>query len=98
MPRYADAVKQATLRELNSNSSALARRAQAGEVVTITDRGVPIADIVPHRHRPHGVPKREATAMFIALAAVSRHGANSAALRNQLDQLVDPYEVLDATR
>ncbi|MGH9270767.1 MAG: type II toxin-antitoxin system Phd/YefM family antitoxin, partial [Ilumatobacteraceae bacterium] len=39
----------ATLRELNVNSSALARRAEAGETITITDRGRPIVDLVPHR-------------------------------------------------
>jgi antitoxin (DNA-binding transcriptional repressor) of toxin-antitoxin stability system len=33
---------------LNVHGSALARRAQAGETITITDRGRPIADLVPH--------------------------------------------------
>ncbi len=40
---------EASLRELNVHASALARRAQAGERVTITDRGRPIAELGPHR-------------------------------------------------
>ncbi|MGH9270006.1 MAG: hypothetical protein ACRDZ2_01900 [Ilumatobacteraceae bacterium] len=32
----------ASLRELNSASSALARRAQAGETIVITDRGLTV--------------------------------------------------------
>jgi len=39
----------ASLREFNVKASELARRAQAGEVITITDRGRPIADLGPHR-------------------------------------------------
>lgn len=38
-----------TITEARSRLAALARRAEEGEIVTITRGGKPIADIVPHR-------------------------------------------------
>jgi prevent-host-death family protein len=37
------------IRALRQNASAVVRRAAAGDVVTITDRGRPVAQIVPFR-------------------------------------------------
>ena len=37
------------IRELKAQASALVRRAAAGEVITITDRGRPVARLVPIR-------------------------------------------------
>ena len=36
-------------RELRNDSAAVLRRVEAGEAVTVTRRGVPVADLVPHR-------------------------------------------------
>jgi antitoxin (DNA-binding transcriptional repressor) of toxin-antitoxin stability system len=83
-------MKTASLRELNSNSSALARVAQHGETVVITDRGRPIADLVPHRTLPSGVTRAASDAMFRRL----QRGASvddAARLRHELDEIVDPY-------
>ena len=40
---------QVGIRELKDNASALIRRATAGETITVTDRGRPVARIVPLR-------------------------------------------------
>jgi antitoxin (DNA-binding transcriptional repressor) of toxin-antitoxin stability system len=76
----------ASLRELNNASSALARRAQAGETIVITDRGLPIADLVPHLrdHRPAN--RSDVLAAFGRLG-----GEDHDRFRNQLDELVDPW-------
>ena len=42
-------MKQAGIRELKQNASAVVADAAAGEVVTITDRGRPVAQLVPIR-------------------------------------------------
>lgn len=38
-------------RELRNDSSAVLRRVEAGEVITVTRRGIPVADLVPHLPR-----------------------------------------------
>ena len=76
----------ASLRELNSASSALARRAQAGETIVITDRGVPIADLVPHQS------ERRAATKSAVLDAFGRLGNDDQErFRQQVDELVDPW-------
>lgn len=87
--------KTATLRELNNRSSALARAAQAGETVVITDRGTPIADIVPHRGLPAGVAREASDAMFRRLQAFGVAEYTYAQLRAELDELIDPYVTAD---
>jgi antitoxin (DNA-binding transcriptional repressor) of toxin-antitoxin stability system len=77
---------KASLRELNTHSSALARRAQAGEVITITDRGVPIVDLVAHGGTVRFAKKSE------VLQALRGVGSDSSqTFRRQLDDVVDPY-------
>lgn len=75
----------ASLRELNSNSSVLARRAQAGETVVITDRGVPIADLVPHQPRVRGVKRADLVRAFRGAGRIDYE-----AFRSELDEAVDP--------
>jgi antitoxin (DNA-binding transcriptional repressor) of toxin-antitoxin stability system len=75
----------ASLRELNSASSALARRAQAGETIVITDRGVPIADLVPHQSECRPANKSDVLDAFRRLG-----GDDHKRFREQLDELVDP--------
>lgn len=36
-------------RELRNDSAGVMRRVEAGESLTVTRRGVPVADLVPHR-------------------------------------------------
>jgi len=76
----------ATLRELNVHASALARRAQAGEIVTITDRGRPIVDLVPHRD---GLRFARRADVQRALRGVGADDHER--FRRQLDAVVDPY-------
>jgi antitoxin (DNA-binding transcriptional repressor) of toxin-antitoxin stability system len=61
---------EACLRELNVHASALARRAQAGETVTITDRGRPIAELGPHRTGFRFARKADVLRTFRAVAAI----------------------------
>ncbi len=68
------------------NSSALARRAEAGETITITDRGKPIVDLVPHRPRTRFAHKED------VLRALRGAGQDShTRFRDQLDAVVDPH-------
>jgi antitoxin (DNA-binding transcriptional repressor) of toxin-antitoxin stability system len=76
----------ASLRELNLNASALARRAQSGETVTITDRGRPIVDMVPHRE---GLRFADRSDVLRDLRSVGRDEHER--FRRQLDAVVDPY-------
>ncbi|MFT3853105.1 MAG: hypothetical protein QM733_10255 [Ilumatobacteraceae bacterium] len=84
-------MRTATLRELNNGSSALARAAQAGETVVITDRGTPIADIVPHRGLPAAVTRQDGDAMFRRLWVLGVDEQTYATWRTDLDEVVDPY-------
>jgi prevent-host-death family protein len=45
-------MKSAGIRELKQNASAVVAEVAAGEVVTITDRGRPVARLVPIRTAP----------------------------------------------
>lgn len=74
----------ASLRELNVRASELARRAQAGEVITITDRGRPIADLGPHRTGFRFADKDEVLRGFAGLPPIDHHR-----FRSELDALVD---------
>lgn len=75
----------ASLRELNVNASALARRAQAGEVITITDRGRAIADLGPHRAGFRFANKADVMGTFCAIAPIDPDR-----FRRDLDAVVDP--------
>jgi prevent-host-death family protein len=87
-------VRTATLRDLNNNSSALARAAQAGETVVITDRGTPIADLIPHRGLPRGVGRDAFLAMVDQLRRLTLTSDTAEKQRAELDELVDP-DVVD---
>lgn len=39
-------------RELRNDNATIVRRVEAGESFTVTRRGVPVADLVPHGNRP----------------------------------------------
>ena len=47
---------QISIRELRNNTGVVVAAVQAGEAVTLTRRGQPIADIVPHMRRARWVP------------------------------------------
>lgn len=76
---------EASLRELNVSSSALARRAQHGQVITITDRGRPIADLSPHRGGFRLARKADVLQTFRAIAPV-----DGERFRADLDAVADP--------
>lgn len=42
------------MRELRNHTSDVLRRVQAGEDVTVTQNGVPVASLIPIRTRPRG--------------------------------------------
>lgn len=45
---YASSVGAISQRDLRNDSGAVLRRVEAGEVITVTRRGIPVADLVPH--------------------------------------------------
>src|SRR4051812_10827494 len=47
---------EVSIRELRNNTAAVVAAVQAGESVTLTTHGQPIADIVPHRRRTRWLP------------------------------------------
>lgn len=89
---------RATLTELNNNSSTLARAAQAGETVVITDRGAPIADIVPHRRQAWVTRAELVDALRVLRATLHNTWDDSDAVRAEMDAVVDPYVDVDAAR
>ena len=76
-----------TMRELNSNSSAVVRRARAGERVVITDRGEPVAEVIPYKVTIGPPTREELTRVFGRIGV----GYDYAALRADLDDVVDPW-------
>jgi antitoxin (DNA-binding transcriptional repressor) of toxin-antitoxin stability system len=75
----------ASLRQLNVKASELARRAQAGELITITDRGRPIADLGPHRAGLRFALKADVERAFANLPPVDPDR-----FRRDLDAVLDP--------
>ena len=82
---------EASLRELNVKASELARRAQEGETIVITDRGRPIADLGPHRQGVTFAHRRDVVSTFASLPTVDpdRFRADLAAVA---DEYRNPYE------
>ena len=78
-------------RELRNDSGAVLRRVEAGETVTVTRRGVPVADLVPHRSRARG-PARFVPAESIAHALADLPAWDAAAFeqgQQDLDSRLD---------
>ena len=55
-------------RELRNDNATIVNRVEAGESFTITRRGVPVADLVPHGTRPrvdvHFTPSEQILAVY----------------------------------
>jgi len=47
---------QVSVRDLRNRTAAVVAAVQAGESVTLTSNGEPLADIVPHRRRARWLP------------------------------------------
>lgn len=66
-------------RELRNDTAGVLRRVEAGETVTITVRGKPVADLVPHRvEGPRWMPRDE------LIELLKTHSADPG-LRDDLD-------------
>lgn len=68
-------MKRATavgIRELKNGTSALVRRAQAGEVIVVTDRGKPIVQLA--RIEPEGPSEAERLASAVSAGRLSWSG------------------------
>jgi len=76
-------------RELRNDNAEVMRRLESGETFTVTRRGIPIADLVPHR--PGGAARFvPAAAVVDLLRDLPDWGAEAfAAEQAGLDQLVD---------
>jgi len=47
---------QVSARDLRNRTAEVVAAVQAGQIVTLTSRGQPVADIVPHRERARWLP------------------------------------------
>jgi prevent-host-death family protein len=47
---------EVSVRDLRNRTADVVAAVQAGELVTLTNRGEPVADIVPHRRRTRWLP------------------------------------------
>jgi prevent-host-death family protein len=71
---------QISVRELRNNTAGVVAAVQAGESVTLTRNGEPVADIVPHRRRTRWLPGE-----WLGGQLAERQA--DAALRRDLDRL-----------
>ncbi len=71
---------QVTVRELRNRTAEVIATVQAGEPVTLTSRGEPVADIVPHRRRAPWLPGAW-------LRGQLEHRQADAGLQRELDEL-----------
>lgn len=69
-----------SVRDLRNHTSRVVAAIEAGEAVTLTVRGEPVADIVPHRRRTRWLPGGW-------LAEQLEHRAADPGLRDDLDRL-----------
>ena len=68
------------VRDLRNNTARVVDAVKSGQLVILTDRGEPIADIVPHARRQRWLSGRE-------LQQELAHRAADAALKGELDEL-----------
>ena len=77
--------RKVTQRELRNDSAAILREVQAGETVTVTRSGVPVAELSPIR------PRRFVPRAVLAEAAVKASRIDAGGFRGDLDSVTDPY-------
>lgn len=75
-----------SMRELNSKSSEMVRRAIAGDRVVVTNRGTPVAEITPVRSDRQGARKTDVVRAFRGVGRFDR-----GTLRRELDEIVDEF-------
>lgn len=71
---------QVSVRQLRNSTSDVVAAVRAGEPVTLTSNGEPVADIVPHRRRARWLPGEWLRAQLLGRQA-------DPALRRDLDRL-----------
>jgi prevent-host-death family protein len=71
---------EVSVRELRNNTADVVAAVRAGESVTLTSHGEPVADIVPHRRRTRWLPGGWLRAQLLERRA-------DAGLRQDLDRL-----------
>lgn len=86
-------------RELRNDNAELMRRVEAGESFTVTRRGEPVADLIPHQpgapDRRRFVPAADFTSIFSDLPAwdVKAWALEQAELDEAIDDsVVDPWQ------
>ena len=77
--------------QLRQNPTQMIRDVRAGEVYVLTDRGVPVADIAPHRAL-RGVPSETAAA---ALRELAREFGPDPAWVAHVEAFRDDFELRD---
>jgi prevent-host-death family protein len=84
---------EVSVRELRNRTSHVVARVEGGETLTLTVRGRPVADIVPHGKRRDAIPAEEFFAGLHGALANLRHGpAEPRELGLTSDDLVEEVE------
>jgi prevent-host-death family protein len=82
-----------SMRELRNRTSQVVARVESGETLTLTVRGRPVADIVPHAQRRDAIPADEFFAdLRGSLAAVPQGPREPRELDLTSDDLVEEVE------
>jgi len=76
-------MSQVTVRDLRNHGGEVLDRVVAGERITITKHGKPVADLVPHR--PRGTPREVVDRLWRDLPPIDYE-----AMRKELDEIIDP--------
>jgi prevent-host-death family protein len=83
-------MREVSVRELRNRTSDVVARVEAGEPLTLTVRGRPVADIVPHGQRREAIPSEEFFAgLESALAGLPEGAAEPRGLGLTSDDLLD---------
>lgn len=76
-------------RQLRNDSGEVLRRVEAGEVLVVTRRGIPVADLVPHREPVAKGPRRWVPAVDFHLAVDGLPPWSAAAFEGEQKHLDD---------
>jgi len=81
-----------TQRELRNDSAAVLRDVQAGQTVTVTRNGMPVAELRPL------APRRFVPRAILVAAGRRAPRIDLAYLRADLDVVVDPWSTIEPTQ
>lgn len=85
-------MRQVSVRRLRNETAEVVAAVEAGEPITLTVHGRPVADIVPHARRRDSIPFEETAARFAATNAVAAGTDEPRTAGLTTDDLVEEVE------